>query len=58
MFGGTCGISMNPARMFGPAIFSGEWYGFYVYSIAELCGAGAASLMVHRMHRFRQELSG
>lgn len=46
MFGGSSGISMNPARMFGPAIFSGHWESFYIYTLAEFAGAGAAGLIV------------
>jgi glycerol uptake facilitator-like aquaporin len=56
VYGGSNGIAMNPARMFGPAIFSGQWFYFYLYSIAEFCGAGLAAIIVHQVHQFRQSL--
>lgn len=55
-FGGTYGVAMNPARMFGPAVMSGEWKYFYLYSIAELAGASFAGIFVHKLHNFRQSI--
>ena len=52
MFGGTCGISLNPARMLGPAIFSGCWDYMYVYWLAEFAGAALAAIMVTRIHPY------
>lgn len=56
VYGGSCGIAMNPARMFGPAVFSGEWFCFYLYSLAECCGAGTAALIVQFVHKHRADL--
>ena len=51
LFGGSSGVSMNPRRMFGPALFSNNWRHFYVYVIAELLGAALAALIcVHIQH--------
>ena len=52
MFGGSSGIAMNPVRMLGPAIFSGGWDYFYVYTIAEFLGSGLAALMVTYIHPY------
>lgn len=41
--GPIAGASMNPARSFGPALLSGEWYGHWVYWAAPLLGALAAA---------------
>lgn len=38
-FGGASGASMNPARMFGPAVISGKWDMFHVYLLGEITGA-------------------
>ncbi len=43
---------MNPVRMLGPAIFSGAWDYFYVYTIAEFVGAGVAAGMVTYIHPY------
>lgn len=41
IFGGPIsGCSMNPARSFGPALFSGTWDSFWIYVVGPLIGAG------------------
>jgi glycerol uptake facilitator-like aquaporin len=50
LVGGSSGPAFNQNRMFGPAVFSGKWAYFYVYYIAELCGAAAAALIAHHLH--------
>jgi glycerol uptake facilitator-like aquaporin len=45
--GGGSGAGMNPARVFGPILFSNEWSNFYLYILGEFSGAGAAALLVH-----------
>lgn len=49
--GGTGGSALNPARMFGPAIFSGKWDYFYVYWLGEISGAITAALLVNNLHK-------
>lgn len=39
------GAAMNPARAFGPALFSGFWQNQIVYWIGPLIGGGAAALL-------------
>ncbi len=56
IMGGTAGVALNPARRFGPAVFSGEWGYFFVYTIAQFSGAGLASLLVQKVHQFRKFL--
>jgi glycerol uptake facilitator-like aquaporin len=45
-YGGGSGICMNPARLFGPALFSGVWDKWYMYFLGEIVGAIAAGLLV------------
>jgi glycerol uptake facilitator-like aquaporin len=52
LIGGTSGGAFNPARMFGPALFSGKWRYLYLYWIAQFVGAGTAGLLVNNLHQF------
>jgi len=45
--GPVTGASMNPARTIGPAVFSGNYKGFWVYMIAPIVAAAAAA-WVHK----------
>jgi aquaporin Z len=38
------GTSTNPARSLGPAVISGQWYGWWIYLVGPLSGALLASL--------------
>lgn len=53
--GGSSGAAFNPGRIFGPAIFSGEWNYVYLYWLGEFLGAACAGLLVNNMHRFGLE---
>lgn len=44
---GESGGAFNPARLFGPAIFSGEWNLLWLYWMAQIMGSSAAALIVH-----------
>lgn len=45
-FGGGSGVGLNPARMFGPAVFANEWDNFHIYILGEFSGAAVAALFV------------
>lgn len=45
------GMSMNPARTFGPAACSGYWRSLWIYFIAPTAGMLVAALVFLRMHR-------
>jgi glycerol uptake facilitator-like aquaporin len=49
--GSSCG-AFNPARLFGPAIFSGAWKNLWLYWLAEFSGSASAGLMVHAFHGY------
>ena len=51
LIGGESGGAFNPARMFGPAIFSGKWDYLYLYWFAQLLGSTCAALLVELMFR-------
>jgi len=45
LFGGpVTGASMNPARSFGPALASGEWSDFWLYTLGPVIGAAVGAL--------------
>lgn len=52
LVGGTSGGAFNPARLFGPALFSGKWDYLYLYWLGEILGAGTAGLLVNNLHQF------
>lgn len=53
--GGASGGAFNPARLLGPAIFSGKFDYIYLYWIGEILGASCAGLLVNNMHRIGVE---
>lgn len=52
LVGGSSGGAFNPARLFGPALFSGKWDYLWLYWLGEILGASAAGLMVQYTHRY------
>ncbi len=46
-YGGGSGVGLNPARMFGPALFANEWKDFHIYILGQVFGAVAAGLLVN-----------
>jgi glycerol uptake facilitator-like aquaporin len=52
LIGGSSGGAFNPARLFGPAIFSGVWTNVWLYWLAEFAGSACAGVMVHTVHGY------
>ena len=52
LIGGSSGGAFNPARLFGPALFSGQWDYLWLYWIGEILGAACAGTMVRTVHRY------
>jgi aquaporin Z len=48
---GISGISVNPARSFGPSVISGVWNGWWIYWIGPLLGGLLAILVCNRLAR-------
>lgn len=46
--GALTGAAMNPARAFGPALFSNSWGSHYVYWVGPVLGGAIAALMYDR----------
>lgn len=49
--GALTGAAMNPARAFGPALFSGAWANHVVYWIGPLLGGVVAGWLYHTVYR-------
>jgi len=49
--GALTGAAMNPARAFGPALFSGVWGDHFVYWIGPLVGGVAGGWLYHSLYR-------
>ncbi len=49
--GALTGAAMNPARAFGPALFSGAWSNQAVYWIGPLLGGAVAGWLYHTVFR-------
>jgi len=50
MGGPLTGAAMNPARAFGPQLFSGEWSDFWVWYLGPLVGGAAAALAYEALY--------
>ena len=50
MGGPLTGAAMNPARAFGPQLFSGEWDDFWVWYLGPLVGGAAAALAYEALY--------
>jgi len=50
MGGPLTGAAMNPARAFGPQLFSGEWADFWVWYLGPLLGGAAAALAYEALY--------
>lgn len=55
LVGGTSGAAFNPGRIFGPALFSGQWDDVWLYWLGEVIGAACAGLLVNNIHRIGLE---
>jgi len=51
LISGESGGAFNPARMLGPAIFSGKWDLLYLYWFAQFLGSSCAALLVQLSFR-------
>lgn len=49
VLGPLTGSALNPARSFGPAVFTGHWTHAYVYWIGPITGALAASCIYEKL---------
>lgn len=49
-FGRISGGSMNPARVLGPAIFSGQIWNLYIYMLGPAIGCVLGSLFYRAVH--------
>jgi MIP family channel proteins len=49
--GALTGAAMNPARAFGPALFSGAWTNHAVYWVGPLLGGAVAGWLYHSVFR-------
>ena len=53
--GALTGASMNPARSFAPALFSGTWQDHWLYWLAPIFGADIAAIIASYLWRNLQE---
>lgn len=49
--GALTGAALNPARAFGPALFSGMWAGHFVYWVGPIIGGVLAGWIYHSVFR-------
>ncbi|MBI4385873.1 MAG: aquaporin [Elusimicrobia bacterium] len=54
-FGPLTGAALNPARVFGPAVASGQWAQWYVYWIGPLSGAWVAARVHEAFYAEKKE---